>query len=479
MAAHAQNVRVRTRVDTSTKRAARLADRIIDDVIAMDWPVGDVVGSESELVERYGVSRAVFREAVRLLEHQQVARTRRGPGGGLVVTEPTPGAVIDAMVLYLARADVPVDDIFEARVALEQIAVAVAPGRLSPSDLARLRAYADRAPDVDRDQRDLHMLVASAARNPAIELFVDVLTRITLLFVGDPAQLAGDVRDASAHAHANIATAIIEGNAEVARRRMYRHLRAELGFIKEQIPSPLLPDAAVLAEARGEKRGEALARRITREVLSERLPPGTLIGTERTLMDREGVSRAVLREAVRLLEYHNIARMRRGPGGGLFVVASNEQAVTDIVATYLARHKMQVAQLVELRTAVEIALAGLAAERVDEDGIARIRRALERDTGDDESDVAYALRGFHAAVVGEARSRTLALLALVLIRLTELQHADRRSAHQLEAIRGEVLQSHTSIADAIEANDWDLARRRTKRHLDEVGASLQNALRAT
>jgi DNA-binding FadR family transcriptional regulator len=475
----ARSDQIRTGPDSSAKRAAQLADRIIDDVVAQGWPLGDVLGSETELLARYKVSRAVFREAVRLLEHQQVARTRRGPGGGLVITEPTADAVIDAMVLSLARADVRIDDIFEARVALEQTAIDVAPRRCTESEVARLRAYADRTPDVDIDPRVLHMVVASATRNPAIELFVDVLTRITLLFVGDPAKLADEVRDASEHAHAYIAQAVIDGDAALARRRMYKHLRAELGFVEAQTPSPFLPADAVLAEPRSEKRGEALARRITRTVLAERLPPGTLIGTERSLMEREGVSRAVLREGVRLLEYHDIARMRRGPGGGLFVVAPNEWAVTDIVATYLARHRMEVAHLVELRTAVEIALAGLAAERADDAGIARIRRALQRDTGDGESDAAESLREFHAAVAGEAHSRTLALVALVLIRLTELQHADRRNAHHLAPIRREVLQAHTSIADAIEAHDCDLARRRTQRHLDEVGVSLQNALRAT
>ena len=93
---------------------AKVADRIIEDVMAMGWPVGEVLGSEADLLERYEVSRAVFREAVRLLEHQQVARTRRGPGGGLVITEPTIGAVIDAVVLYLHRVDARLDEIFEA-----------------------------------------------------------------------------------------------------------------------------------------------------------------------------------------------------------------------------------------------------------------------------------------------------------------------------------------------------------------------------
>ena len=64
-----------------------------------------------------------------------------------------------------------------------------------------------------------------------------------------------------------------------------------------------------------------MARNITRTILSEDLEPGELVGTESELIEREGVSRALLREAVRLLEHHQIARMRRGPGGGLFVMA--------------------------------------------------------------------------------------------------------------------------------------------------------------
>ena len=64
------------------KLARRAADRIISEVVARGWPVGEVLGSEVELLERYGLSRAVFREAVRIVEHLQVARMRRGPGGG-------------------------------------------------------------------------------------------------------------------------------------------------------------------------------------------------------------------------------------------------------------------------------------------------------------------------------------------------------------------------------------------------------------
>ncbi|HEV7792184.1 MAG TPA: GntR family transcriptional regulator, partial [Pseudonocardia sp.] len=54
------------------KLAARVARQIEQDVLRTGWPVGEVLGSETELRERYQVSRAVLREAIRLVEHHQV-----------------------------------------------------------------------------------------------------------------------------------------------------------------------------------------------------------------------------------------------------------------------------------------------------------------------------------------------------------------------------------------------------------------------
>ena len=42
-----------------------------------------MLGAEAELRERYGVSRAVLREAVRILEYHGAVTTKRGPGGGV------------------------------------------------------------------------------------------------------------------------------------------------------------------------------------------------------------------------------------------------------------------------------------------------------------------------------------------------------------------------------------------------------------
>ena len=400
--------------DSNAKRAAKVADLIIEDVMALGWPVGEVLGSETDLLERYQVSRAVFREAVRLVEHQQVARTRRGPGGGLVITEPTVGAVIDAVVLYLHRVDARLDEIFEARIILEDLACQLAAERTDENDLAELRRFVEELPvEREGDPRELHALVAVISRNAGLELFVDVFNRVAQLYSPDWQKLGDTLGKETTHAHAMISEALIAGDSGLARNRMRKHLQAEAEFFRRRRSTrQLLPDSVVLAQSVQGKGAEVVARNITQAIVTEGMQPGDLVGTEPELIEQEGVSRALLREAVRLLEHHQIARMRRGPGGGLFVMAPSANAVTEVAAIYLARRGMKLAELAELRTGVEVAIVDLAAERIDEVGAAGLDEALAREEHATEAERAEAVHDLHAAVAAAAKNRVLSLVAL-------------------------------------------------------------------
>jgi DNA-binding FadR family transcriptional regulator len=171
--------------------AATVADKILRDVMEQGWPAGQVLASEPELIERYGVSRAVLREAVRLLEHQGVARMRRGAGGGLVVTEPTVDSIIDVAVLYLHRVGATADEVLETRLVLEEIVTELAPKRLRESDFARLRdLMAAESSGAVASKRAMHELLASMTGNVALELFVEILDRVMLLYVPEIASVA-------------------------------------------------------------------------------------------------------------------------------------------------------------------------------------------------------------------------------------------------------------------------------------------------
>lgn len=465
---------LRGNIGHNGKRAARVADQIVEDVMAMGWPVGEVLGSETELLERYQVSRAVFREAVRLVEHQQVARTRRGPGGGLVVTEPSIDAVTEAVVLHLHRVDAPLDEVVEARLVLEELAIRMAAERLNDDRRAALREFTEKTETDRADPRALHRCIAHATNNAALELFINVLDEAARLYALSLKSVPKAITVESARAHARIAEALLANDADTAARRMRRHLETEADYFRRRRTTrQLLPDGVVLGDASDGKLAEVVARRLTHELVAAELEPGDLIGAEAELMEREGVSRAVLREAVRLLEHHGVARMRRGPGGGLFVVAPNPHAVTDVAAVYLARQGISLADLAELRLGVELALVRMASARRDDEDLNEMSEALDREEQASPVERAEVLHDLHAAVANAARNRALELVALVLIRLCRIYQIERLPMSRQRQINVEIHRAHSGIAHAIGAGDADAAERRMRRHLGALGAVMR------
>jgi DNA-binding FadR family transcriptional regulator len=459
-----------------SKLAATVADRIIADIGQLGWPEGEVVGSESELLQRYGVSRAVFREAVRLVEHKQVARMRRGPGGGLVVTPPSVDSVADAVSVYLFYVGAEIDDVFEARLALEEEAAELAPARLDETHIDQLRSLVQREHERHGqcegegtivDYRELHRLVASMTGNPALEFFVDLLNRVTLLYLPRGSTMARSVLSESATAHAAIVDAIIAGNEGLARHRMRKHLLAEAEYLRARRPSRRRLADLTTTVGRSDKRAEVTARQIFGEVTARGWQVGTLLGSEPELMERYDVSRAVLREAVRMLEHHQVARMRRGPGGGLFVAEPGIEAVTDAVALHVDRLGILPRDLFEVRGAVEMAVLDRVTGRLDHEAEACLQAALAAEraaTRDEFPVVGHDLHNVLAAVAGNP---VLELLTLVLVHVTRW-HAAAPAGVTDPLPTQDVIHVHERIVEAIVASDLELARHRIRRHLDAL-----------
>lgn len=208
------------------KMAQQVAEHLENEIIEAGWPVGKVMGSESELLTRLGVSRAVFREAVRVLEHHDVAYMRRGPGGGLVVKAPDSAAAVHACALNLNYHEATWEQVFEARSALELRCVETAAHNIDEAGITRLRQVLDTERQTQRAGKlgthDLHVILAEISGNPAFVLFVDVLTKLSNGGASHErtASTATEVRTA----HDKIAEAVISGDAALARHHMKVHL---------------------------------------------------------------------------------------------------------------------------------------------------------------------------------------------------------------------------------------------------------------
>ena len=263
-----------------SKLASTVARQIVDDVIAAGWPVGETIGSESELLERYGVSRAVLREAIRLVEHQQVARMRPGLGRGLVITEPNVDSIIDAVAFYLDRVDVGVDQVFGARIVLEEFTMTLAPTRLDESDIEGLRhKVAEEQAGVIDTRRELHRLLADTTQNRVLSLFVEILTKVSHLYRVDRLQVTTREISGIQEIHGNIVSAVVAGDVGSAWWYMRRHLEAEAAFFRDSTrKTPNLMESNATRE--GSKLAEEIARAIFQRVLDGDLRPGDLISSE-------------------------------------------------------------------------------------------------------------------------------------------------------------------------------------------------------
>ena len=223
------------------KRAAQIARRIEADIIRRGWPVGESLGSEQALQERYQVSRSVLREAVRLVEHHRVARMRRGPNGGLLIREPDAAPATHAIIIYLEYRGITIDDLLNARLLLEPLAAARAALRIDEAGIDRLRAVLrgeqDRRPDPTAPNDEFHVALADQSKNPVLQLFVDILMRLTVRYAeGSRLNSASDAFEAIEHRyrdHSDIVAAVTAGDAARAMTLSEQHAAAVTKWLQD------------------------------------------------------------------------------------------------------------------------------------------------------------------------------------------------------------------------------------------------------
>jgi DNA-binding FadR family transcriptional regulator len=248
---------------------------------------------------------------------------------------------------------------------------------------------------------------------------------------------------------------------------MRRHLEAEADYVNRHKPKrPRL--GAIFVSSTGEsKLAESIARTIFAGIVDDGWRVGQPLGSESDLMERYGVSRAILREAVRMLEFHQIAVMRRGPGGGLFVAAPGIDATADAVTIYLERRAIRPEHLFEVRSIIELKVLDRVIESLDDEMIRRLAEAHEVE--EQASPETFPVYGHDLHVVlGElSGNRVLALLADVVVRLSR-SHSAAPDGAPARLPTEDVVRTHERIIEAIVARDAELARHRMRRHLSAL-----------
>lgn len=206
-------------------------------IIAGVVQVGDRLPSEQALAARYGVSRAVIREVLRVLETRGMTVTRTGRGTFVAAREPA---------RELKFGDYSAADLMEARPHIEVAAAGLAAVRRSEDQIGKLQELQERM-EVEQDAAKwvefdsaLHAAIAAASGNP---VFADVLDhiRFALAHQSSVINLTPGRRTQSDSEHRAIIAAIARGSVVEAEDSMSFHL--------DQVREVLL-DLTVLDERR-------------------------------------------------------------------------------------------------------------------------------------------------------------------------------------------------------------------------------------
>ena len=169
-----------------------IADQIRGMVAAGRLRPGDRLPPERELAATFRVSRNTLREALRALELAGMIESRKGATGGAFVRSGNPQVVVGGMRdLYHLGAITP-EHLTEARIWLSEMVVRVVCERATEADFDALQANidamarADAAGDFDERQRlnrDFHLILARATRNPIVAITMEGVMAVLGQFI--------------------------------------------------------------------------------------------------------------------------------------------------------------------------------------------------------------------------------------------------------------------------------------------------------
>lgn len=194
-------------------------------------------------------------------------------------------------------------------------------------------------------------------------------------------------------------------------------------------------------------------------ILLGRLKPGERL-MEVQLADEMGVSRTPVREAIRKLELEGFVVMI--PRKGAYVAGITHKDIAD---------------LFEIRAALEGMAAGLAAERITEEELEKLERAIVEGTSAHEDNISAYVDWdtvFHDIIYQASRNQQLVQIITHLreqiqrFRVTSLSQPGRTKMF---------VEEHKKIVEAISARDIEAARTLAREHIENAEQNLLNAIR--
>lgn len=229
---------------------------------------------------------------------------------------------------------------------------------------------------------------------------------------------------------------------------------------------------SITAPAKGTGLVEHVIDHLRDHVASEGLRPGSRLPSETTISTRLGVSRPVVREAMRTLAATGLIEM--APGKRATVVSVDGEMISRVIENAVLIGQADGKDILELRRGVEIAMVALAAERRTDAHVAELQTIITEMAGciDDGArylDLDLRLHMVLAAATGNPLYTLLIDALRQLIMIAMLAGRTRWSeVNELDRVQ----ELHEQIVDAVSAGDPQAAAAAMAQHFDDALAVL-------
>jgi DNA-binding FadR family transcriptional regulator len=227
------------------------------------------------------------------------------------------------------------------------------------------------------------------------------------------------------------------------------------------------------------KAYQQAADQIRELILSGELQPGSRLPNETVLALNFGISRATVREALRVLAAQNLIRTAKGTGGGSFVTLPTVDHISEFLGASIGlmteARDVSLEELLDARALLEIPAARRAAERRTDSDVERLLAAIpEAPLALHAADQFTYNKEFHSVVLEASRNKLLLIAAQPIFSVLQT-HLSRSVLGR--TFHATINEHHREITAAIEARDSDAAAELTRVHLDFLRPAYEKAWR--
>jgi GntR family transcriptional repressor for pyruvate dehydrogenase complex len=226
------------------------------------------------------------------------------------------------------------------------------------------------------------------------------------------------------------------------------------------------------------EKPQQIADELRRLIVAGELSEGDSLGHEPDLVERFGVSRPSLREALRILEAEGLITVVRGVLGGVVVHEPDQRMTARTAALVLQARNVSLADVYDARSILEpAAVRALASSRRHRAAAAELRPLIDEQEQviEDPEAFGHANARFHARLVELAGNQTLSIVAEML---HEIVARAVTEASQVEAggdsvsTRRRGIRSQRRLVDLVEAGEAVEAEGHWRKHMGVVGRVL-------